>query len=191
MTRSRRILRVLVNWWPGLVGFLTSVTLRLTNWLVNTKFITTRLDAWLDLVNQQARDKEAKRLQEDPNAKPSTIITPDNRPVSEQREALLNLLIGEPFRHGVDGAVQEARILTHNDWGFRLEDVTYRDAPIKIWHGSKDVNAPIEAIRYLAEKLPNAKLHEFGQDTHYTMGDHIEETLLDLMEEGKETEKNS
>ncbi|KAJ6787968.1 hypothetical protein PWT90_07074 [Aphanocladium album] len=191
MTRSRRILHVLVNWWPGLVSVLTSVTLRLTHWLVGTQFVTTRLDAWLDLVNKQTREKEAKRLEENPGATPSTIVTPDNRPVSEQRAALLDLLISEPFRQGVDGAVQEARILTDNDWGFRLEDVTYRDAPIKIWHGTKDVNAPIEAIRYLAEKLPNAELHEFGQDTHYTMGDHIEGALLDLMYEKKEIEGKS
>lgn len=188
MTRPRRILSTLANWCPGLLSALTSLTLRFTNWLLSTNFATTRIDAWLELVNKQARDKEAKRLQDDPDAKPSTVVSADDRPVDEQRAALLNLLIGEPFRQGPDGAVQEARILTDEDWGFRLEDVTYRDAPIKIWHGTKDVNAPIEAIRYLAEKLPTAELHEFGQDTHYTMGDHIERALLDLMGETAEEE---
>ncbi|KAJ2975509.1 hypothetical protein NQ176_g5485 [Zarea fungicola] len=129
-----------------------------------------------------------KQLEDDPSAKPSLVTAPDDkRPVSEQRAALLNLLIGEPFAQGPDGAVQEARILTDEDWGFRLEDVTYREAPIKIWHGTKDVNAPIEAIRYLAEKLPNAELCEFGSDTHYTMGDHAEAAFIDLM--GVKTEQ--
>ncbi|KGQ12399.1 hypothetical protein BBAD15_g1858 [Beauveria bassiana D1-5] len=99
------------------------------------------------------------------------------------------MLIGEPFAQGPDGAVQEARILTDDDWGFRLNDVTYRDSPIKIWHGTKDVNAPIEAIRYLAGKLPNAELHEFDQDTHYTMGEHIEAAVLDLMGETQKEKK--
>ncbi|KAJ4165517.1 hypothetical protein LMH87_007147 [Akanthomyces muscarius] len=187
MSRSRRVLRVLANWCPGVLGALTAVTLRLARWLVGTRFVTTRLDAWLELVNRQAQEKEARRLQADPAARPSAVVAPDERPVEEQRAALLNLLIGEPFAQGPDGAVQEARILTDDDWGFRLEDVTFRDAPIKIWHGTRDANAPIEAIRYLAEKLPNAELHEFGEDTHYTMGDHAEAAFLDLMGETKHT----
>lgn len=191
MTRDRRILRFLANWCPGVVSFLTSVTVRFARWFVKTKFVTTRLDAWLDLLNKQAREKEAKKLEEDPTAKPSTITYPDERPVSEQREALLNLLIAEPFAQGSDGAVQEARILTDDNWGFRLEDVTYRDAPIKIWHGAKDTNAPIEAIRYLADQLPNAELHEFEQDTHYTMGEHVESALRDLMGETRSNKEGS
>lgn len=185
MTRPRRILSVLANWVPGLVSVLTSATLGLARWLVNTRFVATRLDAWLELVNKQARDKEAQRLRDDPAAAPSTITGPDDRPVAEQRAALLRLLIGEPFAQGPGAAVQEARILTDDDWGFRFEDVSFRDRPIQIWHGAKDVNAPIEAIRYLAEKLPNAELHEFGDDTHYTMGEHIEGAFLDLMGETK------
>ncbi|EGX94551.1 alpha/beta hydrolase fold-1 [Cordyceps militaris CM01] len=189
MTRGRRVLRVLANWCPGLLGAGAALALRLARWLVGTRWVTARLDAWLVLVNQQARDKEAARREADPAARPSTVLAPDDRPVAEQRAALLNLLIGEPFAQGFDGAVQEARILTDDDWGFRLEDVAFRHAPIKIWHGTKDANAPIEAIRYLAERLPNAELHEYSQDTHYTMGDHIEEALLDLMDETDRGEK--
>lgn len=187
MSPSRRVLGALANWSPRVLGVLTAVTLRLARSLVGTRFVATRLDAWLQLVNRQAREKEAARLQADPMAQPSAVVVPDEQPVEQQRAALLDLLIGEPFAQGPDGAVQEARILTDEDWGFRLEDVTFRDAPIKIWHGTKDANAPIEAIRYLAEKLPNAELHEFGQDTHYTMGDHAEAAFLDLMGETKNT----
>lgn len=187
MSRSRRVLSALANRCPGVLGVLTAVALRLARWLVGTRFVTTRLDAWLELVNRQAREKEAARLQADPTAQPSAVVVPDEQPVEQQRAALLDLLMGEPFAQGPDGAVQEARILTDQDWGFRLEDVTFRDAPIKIWHGTKDANAPIEAIRYLAEKLPNAELHEFGEDTHYTMGDHAEAAFLDLMGETKNT----
>ncbi|TQV94074.1 alpha/beta hydrolase fold-1 [Cordyceps javanica] len=127
-----------------------------------------------------ARDKEAAAAG---TARPNLVTAPDERPVAEQRAALLDLLLGEPFAQGPDGAVQEARILTDDDWGFRLEDVTFRAAPIRIWHGARDVNAPIEAIRYLAARLPNAVLHEFAQDTHYTMGDHVERAVLELMDE--------
>ncbi|KAM3445481.1 hypothetical protein NHJ13734_000394 [Beauveria thailandica] len=189
MTRARRILRVLASRCPGLVGALTMLALRFARWLVGTRSVATRLDAWLELVNEQAREKEARRLKADPAARPSTVTAPDARPVAEQRAALLDMLIGEPFAQGPDGAVQEARMLTDDDWGFRLDDVTFRDSPIKIWHGTKDVNAPIEAIRYLADKLPNAELHEFDQDTHYTMGEHIEAAVLDLMGETHKEKK--
>ncbi|XWW94907.1 hypothetical protein V2A60_002857 [Cordyceps javanica] len=180
MTRGRRVVRVLANRCPGALGTATALAVRAARRLARTRFVAARLDAWLELANQQARDKEAAAAG---TARPNLVTAPDERPVAEQRAALLDLLLGEPFAQGPDGAVQEARILTDDDWGFRLEDVTFRAAPIRIWHGARDVNAPIEAIRYLAARLPNAVLHEFAQDTHYTMGDHVERAVLELMDE--------
>ena len=57
----------------------------------------------------------------------------------------------------------------------------YHTASSRYGTETKDINAPIEAIRYLAEKLPNATLKEFKEDTHYTMGDHLEEAVTELM----------
>ncbi|OAA56444.1 alpha/beta hydrolase fold-1 [Cordyceps fumosorosea ARSEF 2679] len=180
---------VLANRCPGLLAAATAAALRVVRWLVGTRFVEQRLDAWLELATRQARDKEARRLERDPGARPSLVVgtaEEDGRRVAERRVALLDLLVGEPFAQGPDGAVQEARILTDDDWGFRLEEV---GVPIKIWHGAKDTNAPIEAIRYLADRLPRAELHEFAEDTHYTMGDHVEEAVLDLMGENNGEEK--
>lgn len=126
---------------------------------------------------QQQQQQQRNHGKEESNTREET---PD-KSIEQQRHELLSLLIEEPFAQGTDAMVQEARILSSADWGFRLQDVKY--GPIQIWHGSKDVNAPIEAIRYLAKKLPQAKLTEFQDDTHYTMGKHIHQAVGELMGE--------
>lgn len=193
MTRPRRALSVLANRSPGALSALTSLLLALTQWFLRTKYATSRIDAWLTLLNSQAKDKAEEQLKANPSFTPSLVTGPDDRPVQEQREELITLLLTEAFAQGPDAAVQEARILSAADWGFRLEDVMFGggDRRIKIWHGVKDTNAPIEAIRFLAEKLPNAELREFADDTHYTMGDHIEAAFLDLVGERAGAEKGN
>lgn len=168
MTRSRRIMSKMAVYWPGGLKLLLNITLAVARSLSRTGFVTRRIDAWLEGLEKQKRSK---------NDGDQDI---SQKSIMQQREEMLDVLIGEPFAQGTDAMVQEARILSADDWGFRLEDVTY--GPIRIWHGSKDVNAPIEAIRYLAEKLPNARLVEFTEDTHYTMGDHINQAVGELMD---------
>lgn len=167
MTRTRRLLSKMAVYWPGGLKLLLDVILGLTRSLSRTGFVTSRIDTWLEAIRKQ-------KLAETGDAKET-----GEKSIAQQREDLLDLLIGEPFAQGTDAMVQEARILSADDWGFRLEDVTY--GPIQIWHGSKDINAPIEAIRYLAERLPDAKLVEFTEDTHYTMGSHINQAVGELM----------
>lgn len=49
------------------------------------------------------------------------------------------------------------------DWGFRCEDV---DVPVFWVHGSSDVNAPVQAARRLAARLPHARFHEVPGGGH-------------------------
>lgn len=99
-----------------------------------------------------------------------------SRSVKEQRERFVNLLF-EGFRQGSEGAVHETLLLT-DDWGFDFKDVKRE---IKIWHGDKDTNAPIQNIRYLADRLSNGHLKVFEGTNHYRMGEFYEEALLDLI----------
>ena len=87
----------------------------------------------------------------------------------------------EGFAQGSGAMVQETQLLTH-DWGFKFEDVSYDK--LHIWHGIKDANAPISMIRYMAERLPHARLHEL-EDTHYTIGRHFEEMLSELLSDAR------
>jgi hypothetical protein len=88
-------------------------------------------------------------------------------------------LLFEGFRQGSKAFVQEAILLSNVTWGFRFEDVDYD--PIRIWHGSNDVNAPIEAIRYMNQRLPHSILTEFAGDTHFTMAKHFSQALDELV----------
>jgi len=99
------------------------------------------------------------------------------------REAEPELPIPEHRRRTIEtfteGLVQEARLLPAANWGFRLEEVTYDK--IQMWHGTKDRNAPIQMVRFMAKRLPHCDLHEFNNQTHFTMGAHMEEVLDELM----------
>lgn len=168
MTYTRRLTSVMAHNWPSSLKLVLDVVLGLMRWALSTGFATRRIDTWLEAVNK----KEAEKRKE--AGKPAK----EEQTIEEQRKYLVDLLIGEPFVQGTGTMVHEAKLLSASDWGFPLEDVTY---PVKIWHGAKDRNAPIEAIRYLAEKMPNSTLHEFKDDTHYTMGDHVDFVVREVM----------
>lgn len=101
-------------------------------------------------------------------------MTPD-----ELRDVVANQVF-EAFRQGSEPAVYDARLLTSN-WGIKFEDVTEHN--VRIWHGSQDTNAPVEMMRYLAERLPRATLQEFADDTHFTLSQHLDQFLSELVPE--------
>ena len=120
------------------------------------------------------------RFLERSNKTPSvTLSVEEQEPsIDEQRKQLLRFLF-EGFAQGSGAFVHEAKLLTH-PWGMKFEDVAYDK--IQIWHGSRDVNAPIEMIRYMARRLPHAELHEFD-DTHFSVVQHLEGILKELVPE--------
>lgn len=69
-------------------------------------------------------------------------------------------------------------------WGFRLEDIDYPG--IKMWYGKEDVNTPPQMGRYMAARLPKAVLKEYDGKSHFTMWEHIEEILTDLLQDGQD-----
>jgi pimeloyl-ACP methyl ester carboxylesterase len=40
-------------------------------------------------------------------------------------------------------------------WGFRVEEV---GVPVRLWHGTEDRLTPPEMARWLAERLPDARI---------------------------------
>lgn len=93
------------------------------------------------------------------------VLRTGRRVTTEARERFLAIAF-EGFRHGADGFVQEALLLSQ-DFGFKLEDVTHN--PIQIWHGTQDKNASLSMIRYTAQRLPHNILREFKGEDHCTM----------------------
>jgi pimeloyl-ACP methyl ester carboxylesterase len=166
---SRRILRFCAINCPVLLAGALNAFSRSIRWLVLTGPAIRRIGEWLDA--QDAKQKPA---------------TENKKSHAERVEDLVKMLLHEPFRQGASGTVHEAKLLSSQDWGFKLEDVDYDR--VQIWHGVKDTNAPIGMIRYMAEKIPNCELKEFEEDTHYTMYKHIEPALRSLVENEETSE---
>ncbi|KAJ5683285.1 hypothetical protein N7462_006450 [Penicillium macrosclerotiorum] len=142
--------------WPSGYGGILNLFLWALRRMLDSRSGVTRINKWLDS---------------------NTDVLESKKDVDERRE-LLALQVFEAFRQGVDPAVHDARLLT-SDWGIQFEDVTYNK--VKIWHGAKDANAPIELIRYMARRLPHCKLTEFPEDTHFTLNRHLDQILSQLI----------
>jgi pimeloyl-ACP methyl ester carboxylesterase len=63
--------------------------------------------------------------------------------------------VADALRQGTRAAVQEIALIKRQ-WTFPLSEVT---APVHLWHGALDRNAPLAYARRLARELPNATLH--------------------------------
>ena len=160
-SRPRRMLASLANHVPSTLEIMTDVMVGTARWLANTRYVQRQLDGWIE-------------KNSDPDSKEEETIV-------EARNKLIELT-SEAFAQGSKATVEEARLLTR-DWGFKLEDLT--DQRILIWHGKKDVNAPINLIRYMASRLQRVELKEYDLD-HYQMGTVIEEVLVDLLTAARE-----
>lgn len=62
------------------------------------------------------------------------------------------------------GFVTESR-LAAREWDFSPTDV---ERPVRLWHGERDGNVPVESARRLAERLPNAEIRVFDGADHLT-----------------------
>jgi pimeloyl-ACP methyl ester carboxylesterase len=129
-------------------------------WAVNTGPATRWIDAWLAKLKAEKREDREES-------------TP-----RELRERLLRVAF-EGFAQGPDAFVQEAQLLTH-DWGFRFEDVEY---PIRIWHGTKDRQAPPRMVRWMADRLPHCIFREVETEAHSSLflPGPMEEILSELI----------
>ena len=144
---------------PRILGMVAGGIVTATKWILRTGPIT----RWLDK-SIMARAETASV------GEPGEDDVQIKRTPEERRERLIRLLF-EGFAQGPQAAVQEAQLLSQH-WGFDLEDMEY--SPVHIWHGTEDVNAPIEWIREMAERIPQSKLTEFKGETHGSVIRHLE-----------------
>ncbi|RBR07101.1 uncharacterized protein FIESC28_10818 [Fusarium coffeatum] len=161
---SRRLLRFFAVNYPNLLGSALHAAYRSIRWLILTRPAIKRIGKWLET-------EDAKH--------PPTQDS--KKPHAERIQDLVNIFLDEPFRQGAGGTVHEARLLSSLDWGFKLEDVGF--GKVLMWHGVEDMNAPIEMIRYMAEKVPGSELMEFEGETHYTMWKQVEAAFKRLVDE--------
>jgi pimeloyl-ACP methyl ester carboxylesterase len=145
-----------------------------TGWIVTTA----RVQGWIDSLLEGMTKKEKEEWEKKREA--SGITTEEeyeSKPIPQRREEVIRILM-EAFRQGSQPSVHEAVLLT-TDWGIKFEEVVFD--PILIWHGVNDANAPIGMIRYMAERLPHAKLKEYKDVDHYQLIKFLEEILEELV----------
>jgi pimeloyl-ACP methyl ester carboxylesterase len=70
--------------------------------------------------------------------------------------------VADALRQGTRATVQELTLIKR-PWTFPLSAVS---APVHLWHGARDRNAPIAFARRLARELPNATLHVSDSSGH-------------------------
>jgi pimeloyl-ACP methyl ester carboxylesterase len=172
------------NYWPAALRVVSAVLVSTVKWIMTTRFVERKIDAALEAATKA---KVAKEKKESENMKPEERMSEENineqppvRTTAQRREGLMGLFF-EGFAQGTSEFVNEARLLTE-DWGFKFEDITYNR--VQIWHGSRDVNAPVKRIRDMAEKIPHCVLKEFDEN-HFGIGKHLEEVLDELIAEVK------
>jgi hypothetical protein len=135
-------------------------------WVATTGPAIKRLDALLDELEKRYKV-------------PDKVKAPDDEKLTkeERREQFLRICF-DGFAQGSKGFVQESRLLSRN-WGFKFEDIPFNG--VKLFHGTLDKNAPIRTARYIAERVPNSILREYETDNHYSMGNHVEEIMLEVL----------
>ncbi|KAL4780097.1 Alpha/Beta hydrolase protein [Aspergillus varians] len=158
VSTARRLLSLGAIYSPTALRVLIDGLVDTSRWCIRTGPATRWVDNWLE--KQESQEES-------------------DLPTEDRRKMVLAMMF-EAFAQGAAATVQEAGLLSH-DWGFQFEDITYNN--IRIWHGEKDTNSPIEMIRYMANRLPHCELREFQGDNHYTVARHIEKILAELVPE--------
>jgi pimeloyl-ACP methyl ester carboxylesterase len=164
---------------PRLTKLIARVFVGATKWLFSQRWIVKQIDKRLRSLNKK---KEASSKASRPGAGPAGWQEGEGLPGPGE---FLAYVFKETFRQGTDSTLQEAAIL-FSPWGFDVSEISYDE--IQLYHGTKDINAPINQIRYVVERLPHCTLKEYELD-HFGMADAVEEVLDDLVTEKTKNEK--
>lgn len=97
---------------------------------------------------------------------------PDVRLIDERPEIIQIFCAAtmEAHRNGIDGDAGEWQLYVR-PWGFQLEDIS---TEVWLWYGKYDRNVPVGMGHYLAEQIPNSRLHVGDDGGHFsTINNHI------------------
>lgn len=133
------------------------------------------IDAWLETLKKTKREEEMKKQEQ--NTDDNEVEIEPEEPTVDMRKRFIDTVF-EGFAQGSAAFVQEARLLSQ-DWGFKFEDITYDR--VQLWHGTKDINSPVQMIRWMDKRLPHSHLQEFPLDTHSSLAKRIDEILAELV----------
>jgi pimeloyl-ACP methyl ester carboxylesterase len=91
--------------------------------------------------------------------------------------AMTAVSIREAFRQGGRGMAWDS-VLLARPWGFALGEIA---VPAALWHGERDVLAPIAMGRYLARAIPGCRATFLPNEAHLLLYSHWPEVLAWLL----------
>ena len=107
------------------------------------------------------------------------VICQADRAVIESRDgAEIFDFYYESLRQGPWGAVQDYCLLGAA-WGFSLQEIT---GQVQLWQGEDDRIVPLCQARWLAERIPGARLHLVPGQGHFLLRNSFSEILTTLTE---------
>ena len=83
----------------------------------------------------------------------------------------------EGTRQGVRGLAREGIVFAH-PWGFHLNEITL---PVTIWHGDADTSIPLSMAEYIANAIPNSRLHVIPKEGHFLVFNYWDKILSELV----------
>jgi hypothetical protein len=178
--------RATTKFWAGAIRHAPAVTDLVTKAVVGAvKFLLSR--HWiLSYVDKKIREEDAEDLKKVEDKKKMDGIKVDENKGDRERmdeEGIpgpgyqLALAFNETFHQGTAATMQEATIL-FSPWGFDVATITYDK--IQVWHGTKDINAPLHQIQYVVDRLPHCELKTYDAD-HFELVKHIEDIIGELI----------
>ncbi|KAH9211781.1 Alpha/Beta hydrolase protein [Leptodontidium sp. 2 PMI_412] len=106
-----------------------------------------------------------------------------NRPELEQKalKGVEKIALFDPMRESfrVDGKGSGLEFkLQAADWGFQLHEIDCAGGRLKMWHGAKDVNVPMEQVNKVVGMLGGSELKVIEGEGHYGIFIHHGEEAL-------------
>jgi pimeloyl-ACP methyl ester carboxylesterase len=93
---------------------------------------------------------------------------------------IMSASLVEAVRQGTKGAAYDGTLIGSRHWGFRLQDITLSN--LYLWHGERDTQIPVSAVRVLAEQLATSKTTYYPNEGHISLivnsGKDIIRTLI-------------
>ena len=166
---------------PRPFGVVTTGVTGTGRWLANTN-LGARMIGWRQAPQKTKRKNTNTALAVQSQQEPSQVDDEDTQTMAEKRTDLIRMTF-DPFAQGSKGFIQEALLLFTPDWGFNFEDLAFD--PIHFYHGTKDYNAPFRMVQYMSDRLQHSTLHAFDGETHFTINDHIEKILAEVLKIAK------
>jgi pimeloyl-ACP methyl ester carboxylesterase len=86
------------------------------------------------------------------------------------------------FRHAMDqgsAGLLEDNLQVMQPWGFDVADIT---VPVGVWQGAHDKMVPFAHGRWLAARIPGARVHLYEDEGHLSLVHRMDEMLAELVD---------